>query len=277
MSENKDLPEYLSESAPDSAEQEIIQADLKDTNMEVHHHPDLHHKSKPWKEYFLEFLMIFLAVTLGFFAENVREYFTERKAEKEFAIQLINGLKQDTVSLNWLNLQDKIQAKTYDSIITELNLPIHQINWEIVRRGIPAIEGMPMFVAQKASFDQIQNSGTLRYFKNEKIVSFLIDHKNFIDLIKHQQEMFISFSNTRLEPFITNHFDESQVNFLRTGDAVTYQKPFSFLGDTAQILIFKNLLVEAKEKFELPQTNLQYAYKESSQLLSILKKEYELE
>ncbi|MBC7721634.1 MAG: hypothetical protein H7068_06380, partial [Pedobacter sp.] len=28
--------------------------------MEVHHHPDLHHKSKKWKEYFLEFLMIFL-------------------------------------------------------------------------------------------------------------------------------------------------------------------------------------------------------------------------
>ena len=38
-------------------------------NMEVHHHPEVPHKSKSWKEYFLEFLMIFLAVTLGFFAE----------------------------------------------------------------------------------------------------------------------------------------------------------------------------------------------------------------
>ena len=37
-------------------------------NMEVHHHPDNHHNSKKWKEYFSEFLMIFLAVTLGFFA-----------------------------------------------------------------------------------------------------------------------------------------------------------------------------------------------------------------
>jgi hypothetical protein len=35
-------------------------------NMEVHHHPDLHHKPKKWKEYFLEFLMIFLAVTRVF-------------------------------------------------------------------------------------------------------------------------------------------------------------------------------------------------------------------
>jgi hypothetical protein len=47
-------------------------------NMEVHHHPDIHHKPKKWKEYFLEFLMIFLAVTLGFIAENLREHLTER-------------------------------------------------------------------------------------------------------------------------------------------------------------------------------------------------------
>ncbi len=31
--------------------------------MEVYHHPDLHHKKKNFKEYFFEFLMIFLAVT----------------------------------------------------------------------------------------------------------------------------------------------------------------------------------------------------------------------
>ena len=42
------------------------------SNMEVHHHPNLHHTGKHWKEYFLEFLMIFLAVTLWFFAENIR-------------------------------------------------------------------------------------------------------------------------------------------------------------------------------------------------------------
>ncbi|HEY4875714.1 MAG TPA: hypothetical protein VIH86_09100 [Puia sp.] len=41
--------------------------------MEVHHHPDVHHQRKRFKEYFLEFLMIFLAVTMGFFAESLRE------------------------------------------------------------------------------------------------------------------------------------------------------------------------------------------------------------
>lgn len=30
--------------------------------MEVHHHPQLKHEPKPWKEYILEYLMIVLAV-----------------------------------------------------------------------------------------------------------------------------------------------------------------------------------------------------------------------
>ena len=51
--------------------------------MEVHHHP--HVEKKKFKEYFLEFLMIFFAVTLGFFAENIRETLTERHNAKEYA------------------------------------------------------------------------------------------------------------------------------------------------------------------------------------------------
>ena len=41
--------------------------------MEVHHS---HHSmdKKSWKGYVLEFFMLFFAVTLGFFAENIREH-----------------------------------------------------------------------------------------------------------------------------------------------------------------------------------------------------------
>ena len=44
--------------------------------MEVHHHP--HVEKKKFKEYFLEFLMIFLAVTLGFFAESYRDHIVDK-------------------------------------------------------------------------------------------------------------------------------------------------------------------------------------------------------
>src|SRR3954452_22127443 len=51
-------------------------------NMEVHHHP--HVEKKNFKEYLLEGLMIFLAVTMGFFAENIREHFADVRIEKEY-------------------------------------------------------------------------------------------------------------------------------------------------------------------------------------------------
>src|ERR1035437_7504609 len=57
------------------------------TNMEVYHHPDLHHRKKHWKEYFLEFLMIFLAVTMGFFAENLREYISDKGHVRQLGAQ----------------------------------------------------------------------------------------------------------------------------------------------------------------------------------------------
>jgi len=60
--------------------------------MEVHHHPNV--EKKNFKEYFLEFLMIFLAVTMGFFAENIREYHSERRQEREYVQSMINDLKR---------------------------------------------------------------------------------------------------------------------------------------------------------------------------------------
>jgi hypothetical protein len=56
-------------------------------NMEVHHHPEV--EKKGFKEYILEGLMIFLAVTMGFFAETIREDISDRAKGKIRATGLI--------------------------------------------------------------------------------------------------------------------------------------------------------------------------------------------
>src|SRR5271154_4280248 len=69
-------------------------------NMEVHHHPDLHHKVKPWKQYLLEGLMIFLAVTMGFFAESLREHIADREKENQYMQAMVGDLQKDTIEIN---------------------------------------------------------------------------------------------------------------------------------------------------------------------------------
>ena len=66
--------------------------------MEVHHHP--HVEKKNFKEYFLEFIMIFLAVTMGFFAESYREHLKDQRQEKEFIVSLKEDIISDTIQLN---------------------------------------------------------------------------------------------------------------------------------------------------------------------------------
>ncbi len=58
--------------------------------METHHHGHVHHDKK-WKDYLFEFLMLFLAVTAGFFVENLREHYVE----KERALGLVSSLETD--------------------------------------------------------------------------------------------------------------------------------------------------------------------------------------
>src|SRR5205085_12415934 len=85
-------------------------------DMEVHKHPHHITHKKKWGEYFLEFLMIFLAVTLGFFAENMRERITESHREKEFAQQLYSELKEDSVVVAQKIYERKQKEKTMDYV-----------------------------------------------------------------------------------------------------------------------------------------------------------------
>jgi len=67
--------------------------------MEVHHHS---HQPKKIKEYLTEFLMLFVAVTMGFFAENLREHkVVEHRMEENYA-SLLEDLHQDQVKIQRL-------------------------------------------------------------------------------------------------------------------------------------------------------------------------------
>ena len=82
---------------------EIIPVTEKDTitpnqeteNMEVHKHPHHATHTKKWGEYLLEFIMLFLAVFLGFIAENIREHVVENDRVKEYAISLVQDLQNE--------------------------------------------------------------------------------------------------------------------------------------------------------------------------------------
>ena len=91
--------------------------------MEVHHHP--HVEKKGFKEYFLEFLMIFLAVTLGFFAEGLRENISDHSKEKEYIVSIIQDMKKDSATLtNYIYKSIPYHSQWLDSEVNLLQQPL---------------------------------------------------------------------------------------------------------------------------------------------------------
>jgi len=90
--------------------------------MEVHHHPNV--EKKGFKEYFLEFLMIFLAVTLGFFAESYREHLVNSEKERSYMESMIQDLKQDTAEVTQVIA---IQSKIFKKMDSALKIPVESL------------------------------------------------------------------------------------------------------------------------------------------------------
>jgi hypothetical protein len=92
--------------------------------MEVHHHP--HVEKRSFKEYFLEFIMIFLAVTMGFFAESIRESISDSGKEKEYMVTMIEDLKKDTLAFDKVIATNKFLIRGEDSaldfLMADLNI-----------------------------------------------------------------------------------------------------------------------------------------------------------
>ncbi len=140
--------------------------------MEVHHHP--HVEKKNFKEYFLEFLMIFLAVTLGFFAESLREHINDSEQGKQYIQSLVEDLESDTARMNDIIQFDeaKINAlnsmyQCYDTVTNNLTATSCMgvlIKYSKVNRP---------FLINDRTITQLANAGGYRLLKKEDADSIL--------------------------------------------------------------------------------------------------------
>jgi hypothetical protein len=196
---------------------------LTTEEMEVHHHPRLDHNPKPWKEYILEGLMIFLAVTMGFFAESLREHISDNNHEREFAKALYTELKVDSAaaaSKHQLRLEreetlDYLYRYFKDSSLTSLP-----------RRFYPSysnlyVVNIYVFEPKDGILNQLKNSGSLRYFKSAVLQNLLGDLTVSINNVRYRNDQEYQFFGSPLKPFLLQHFDFNWLSTLRQSYPVT--------------------------------------------------------
>lgn len=155
--------------------------------MEVHHHPEIERKT--FKQYLLEGLMIFLAVTMGFFAESYREHLSENQKAKEFSKTLYSDLKADTTTLNKYITRINFYSNNIDTLMQLLssadphNISSGKLYWYGLFGG-----GQLIFSPHDATILEIKNSGSLRYFTKPSIHRMIAEYDQKLQQFKLIEE-----------------------------------------------------------------------------------------
>jgi len=128
--------------------------------MEVHHHT--HTELKKFTHYLWEFLMLFLAVSLGFYAENLREGMIHKEQVRTNMRSLLSDLRSDVALFDSVIERNQYSYSMADSLIELLNSDIANTpEIYFTARGVTANVGY--YYSNSKSFDQLKSSGLLRF------------------------------------------------------------------------------------------------------------------
>lgn len=155
--------------------------------MEVHHHA--HHEGKRvWKSYFWEFLMLFLAVTLGSYAENLREHNLHHKEVRSHINALITDLESDIALFDSVTTRNTYSVMLADSLVELLHSDLRNTR-EIyfAARSVTANNGYGYSNAK--SFEQMKSSGLLRYIEPKGLLDSLGSYYASFQWLSNQTEL----------------------------------------------------------------------------------------
>lgn len=170
--------EIHSEEIISTTNSETINPKQGTENMEVHHHAHHGHEKKTLKNYFWEFLMLFLAVFSGFLAENMREHIVERKREKVYINSMISDLKEDTANLSLAIAGNIERVNGLDTLSTLLNTTHlnDSLQTRLYKLNLKYASNLITTSITERTIKQLLNSGSMRLIHEELISDSIMQY-----------------------------------------------------------------------------------------------------
>jgi hypothetical protein len=258
----------------------IIKKDEAPTaKMEVHHHPDIHHKRKKFREYFLEFLMIFLAVSLGFFAESLRENISDHSKEKEYINSLLEDWKEDTVMMNHaiydacptsIKITDSLLAMINSKNPTQYANEIYYFTAFVRRRFFHSF--------QDKTIVQLRNAGGLRLVNNTNAKDSISVYYDKVKILQMFDDA-ITTNNEKLADLIPQFFKftdwsklfNSSNSLIRPADSLTLNPLNADLVNKFSFMLYHYRSFETQFMRRIASLK-----SESPNMILLIKKEYHL-
>lgn len=197
--------------------------------MEVHHHPKF--EKKNLKGYVLEFLMIFLAVTMGFLAENLRESIRNKEEVLLNMESLASDLHSDVAYFDSTLARNEYCCAMTDSLIYLIN-DIKNTN-DIYYSARIVTANFGYFYSNSKTFEQMKSSGALRLISKRSLLDSIADYYSSMQWLTNQTELMrmkvdaIHLGNSELFDSRVFHKMVQKIDYgnFQGGDNVVIKRP----------------------------------------------------
>ena len=246
--------------------------------MEVHHHS---HHPKKWKEYLTEFLMLFLAVTLGFLAENIREHQIEKEREKQYMESFIVDLESDVVNIMEGMPRKQARLEAIDTLFKYFNAnPTVTIVPAVIIKKMKRAAWDRTYIRNTTTINQLKNSGGLRLIRNRVVADSIAYYDWRWSRLEYYRETYISNQKEiyQLEEQIIEAKD--MLPFLISNDSISNEKSSPDIGlfriNRQHLNEYLNLLARQYIVTKTDRDGYLKTVNQSKTLISLIKKEYNL-
>jgi hypothetical protein len=261
--------------------------------MEVQKHPHHVAHKKKWHEYILEFAMLFLAVFLGFLAENMREKQVEHEREREYMVTMVEDLQSDIPIIDSTMREWEWVNRSVDSVVDAIGPTMGTTDLTKVYRHINEALNPWSFKYNDRTITQLKNAGGFRLLRNDTVSHAIISYDQFNNdaLLNIASEHLLLYNSAMalknkalIQAVIYNIYTKFQYNMVPASkyhwiDSLIVANKVPLKEDVQNVALFefKNALLAYRLDFT---ASVLWGYRmlreRNLQLMALIRKEYDL-
>jgi hypothetical protein len=239
---------------------------------------DMPPQGKRWNVYFIEFSLIFLAVTLGFLAESIREKMGDEEKELEFIHSMIEDARMDSLHISACLEANQIRVNALDTLSRLLTEPQLQQtpDSEIYRLFTFGIYHPDFITPVERTMTQLKFAGGMRLLRKKPAAEAIVQYDDMAKNLIDQQAFYELYQNGAIEQSVKLfNYNDFVFNAAKKGEGISknvrllHHEPLTLIEFGNRVKLYMGIV-------RFYNVRLQEMQRQSSILIKTLKGEYEV-
>ncbi len=222
--------------------------------------------------HFFDFLMLFLAVTLGFFVDNYRDQYNDTNTVKDLAADLVSDMCLDTLNIHKMIEHSNLKMQNLNSLYLLIDDKPAPGNDSLMYVFTAFSNLRPWFERQGSTYTMLTSAGYLKLFSKKsaaEITRYELNCTKTLWLLEQER----SVMNEKIFPFQQHIFHTENFHSLTDKNRLVV-KPELHNWTAETRWMYHNYITELKIQNHHIQTQYQQLLYNGRSAIEVLKKEY---